>query len=186
LGANLSRRHEFGQAVDFDADSHAFGRPSQISDVSDARLVFADEKDHQFGMNTGIAQRIGTREQFRAQFGGERFSVEYLGGHASRFLPTKEASLERVRREIVLEARFGAGEFERAYESFVATYNVAPHVARCSPDVLDRFCRLFELGDEAARQREVRFRNVPVFAGILPSGTVVFEGEVDEDRMGDW
>jgi hypothetical protein len=137
-------------------------------------------------MNTGIPQRIGTREQFRAQIGGKRFSVEYSGGHAVAISSTEEASLERVRREIVLEARFGASEFVRAYESFVQTYNVAPHVARCSPDVLDRYCRLFELGDEAARQREVRFRDVPVFAAILPSGTVVFEGEVDEDRMGDW
>jgi len=85
-----------------------------------------------------------------------------------------------------LEARFGPGEFERAYESFVSTYNVAPNVGRCSPDVLDRFCRLFELGDEAARREQVRFKNVPLFAAILASGTVVFEGEVDEDRMGDW
>ncbi|HTA38874.1 MAG TPA: hypothetical protein VK760_07355 [Candidatus Acidoferrales bacterium] len=137
-------------------------------------------------MNTGIPQRIGTREQFRSQFGGQSFSVEYSGGHAVAISSTEEASLERVRREIVLEARFGASEFERAYESFVKTYNVAPHVARCSPDVLDRYCRLFDLGEEASRQREVRFRNIPIFAAILPAGTVVFEGEVDEDRMGDW
>lgn len=65
------------------------------------------------------------------------------------------------------------------------TYNVQPDVAHCSPDVLDRYCRLFERAGDAVR-REVRFRGVPVYAAVLPAGTVVFEGEVDEDRMGDW
>ena len=66
------------------------------------------------------------------------------------------------------------------------TYNVAPHVARCSPEVLDRYCRLFESADDAARQRRIRFRGIPIYAAVLPSGTIVLEGEVDEDRMGDW
>ena len=86
----------------------------------------------------------------------------------------------------MLEGRFAAEEFERAFDSFLQTYNVAPHVARCSPDVLDRYCRLFERGADAARHREVRFRGVPLYAAVLPAGTIVFEGEVDEDRMGDW
>jgi hypothetical protein len=63
---------------------------------------------------------------------------------------------------------------------------VRPHVARCSPDVLERYCRLFERGDDASRRREVRFRDVPIYAAVLAAGTIVFEGEVDEDRMGDW
>ncbi len=66
------------------------------------------------------------------------------------------------------------------------TYNVPPRVARCAPQVLGRYCRLFERGDEVARRREVRFRGVPIYAAVLPAGTIVFEGEVDEDRMGDW
>ncbi|MEO6835782.1 MAG: hypothetical protein ABI231_07750 [Candidatus Tumulicola sp.] len=66
------------------------------------------------------------------------------------------------------------------------TYNVPPNVARCTPEVLDRYCLLFERLDDAARRREVRFRGVPIFAAVLPNGTIVFEGEVDEDRMGDW
>lgn len=66
------------------------------------------------------------------------------------------------------------------------TYNVRPQIARCSPDVLDRFCRLFERNEDASCRREVRFRNVPLHAAVLPVGTIVFEGEVDEDRMGDW
>jgi hypothetical protein len=68
----------------------------------------------------------------------------------------------------------------------VQTYNVAPSIARCSPDVLERYCRLFERGDDVPRRREVHFRGVPLHAAVLPAGTIVFEGEVDEDRMGDW
>ncbi|HTX59071.1 MAG TPA: hypothetical protein VMH02_05280 [Verrucomicrobiae bacterium] len=107
-------------------------------------------------------------------------------GTPSPFRPDEEAYLERVQREIVLDKRFAAHEFERAYESFVKTYNVAPHRARCSPDVLERYCRLFENGEEAARRREVRYRGIPLHAAVLPARTIVFEGEVDEDRMGDW
>jgi hypothetical protein len=105
----------------------------------------------------------------------------------SRFRLSKEAyPLERVQREIQLDPGFAPDEFERAFDSFVQTYNVAPHVARCSPEVLDRYCRLFERADDAARQRRICFRGIPVYAAVLPSGTIVLEGEVDEDRMGDW
>jgi hypothetical protein len=107
-------------------------------------------------------------------------------GTPSPFRPTEEAYLERVQREIVLESRFAPREFERAFDSFVQTYNVAPSLARCSPDVLERYCRLFERGEDVPRRREVRFRGVPLHAAVLPSRTIVFEGEVDEDRMGDW
>lgn len=91
-----------------------------------------------------------------------------------------------MRREVQLDIRFAPDEFERAFDAFVQTYNVAPNVARCSPDVLDRYCRLFEQLDDAARRREVHFRGIPIYAAVLPSGTIVLEGEVDEDRMGDW
>ena len=91
-----------------------------------------------------------------------------------------------MQREIQLDVRFAPDEFERAFDAFVQTYNVAPNVARCSPDVLDRYCRLFERIDDAARRREVHFRGIPLHAAVLPSGTIGLEGEVDEDRMGDW
>jgi hypothetical protein len=68
----------------------------------------------------------------------------------------------------------------------VQTYNVQPNVARCTPEVLDRYCRLFEGLDDAARRREVRYRGIPIYAAVLAAGTIVLEGEVDEDRMGDW
>jgi hypothetical protein len=91
-----------------------------------------------------------------------------------------------VRREVRLGSKFAAAAFERAFDRFVQLYNVAPEIARCSPDVLERFCRLFESDPGAATQRDVRFRGVPVVAAVLPVGTIAFEGDVDEDRMGDW
>lgn len=98
----------------------------------------------------------------------------------------EELYLEHVRREVRLGSRFAAEAFERAFERFVQTYNVPPTVARCSPDVLEQFCRLFEHAGDAARLREVRYKGIPLYAAVLPAGTIAFEGEVDEDRMGDW
>lgn len=81
---------------------------------------------------------------------------------------------------------FGAEAFERAFEGFRELYNVAPVAARCSPDVLDRYAQLFERRASAANTSELRYRGVPLFAAVLPPGTMALEGEVDEDRMGDW
>ena len=91
-----------------------------------------------------------------------------------------------MRREVRLGSQFGPEAFERAFDRFVQTYNVPPVVARCSPDVLDRYCALFERNAEASREREVRFRGIPIYSAVLPGGTIAFEGEVDEERMGDW
>ena len=91
-----------------------------------------------------------------------------------------------MRREVRVGKEFAAETFERAFEAFRELYNVAPAAARCSPDVLDRYARLFEPGVDAANTRELRFRGVPLFAAVLPPGTMALEGEVDEDRMGDW
>jgi hypothetical protein len=98
----------------------------------------------------------------------------------------KEASLETVSRHAQLGKRFSREGFERAFDSFVQTYNVSPLRAHCSPDVLERYCHLFEQRDDAAVRHEVRYRGIALGAAVLPPGTVVFEGEVDEDRMGDW
>lgn len=81
---------------------------------------------------------------------------------------------------------FSAGEFERAFASFRQIYTSDPSIVVCSPDVLERYCRLFEGGDPGASARSLRFRGVPLAAAVLPPGTVAFEGDVDEDRMGDW
>ncbi len=96
--------------------------------------------------------------------------------------------METVRRVIELGARFSAQAFGDAYRAFNWTYNVAPLRALCAPDVLARYCELFEGDADAAHRHSTRarFEGVPVVAAILRPGVVVFEGEVDEERMGDW
>lgn len=64
-------------------------------------------------------------------------------------------------------------------------YHVPPLHVFCSPDVLERFCVIYARSGEAHRS-EIRFEGIRVSAAILPAGTVAFEGEVDQDRMGDW
>ena len=93
-----------------------------------------------------------------------------------------------VRREAKLGPRFGRAEFERGFATFKQTYNVAPVHALCAPDVLARFCELYGSAGDSVHQHSLRlqFDGVPLVAAILAPGTVAFEGDVDEERMGDW
>lgn len=96
--------------------------------------------------------------------------------------------METVRREIRLSVAFDEAAFAAAFRSFAVLYHVPPTRIRCSPDVLERFCLLFE-GDAADAYRcaaRPRYLGVTVSAAVLPPQTVAFEGEVCEDRMGDW
>jgi hypothetical protein len=52
--------------------------------------------------------------------------------------------------------------------------------------VLVRFATLMARSSDDAMQRALRYDGVPVVSAILAPGTIVFEGEVDEERMGDW
>jgi hypothetical protein len=104
---------------------------------------------------------------------------------ASRIRVGKESYLEHVRREVRLTRHFTPAEFERAFRSFQQLYQVRPTHVLCSPDVLDRFCEIYERPNEAHR-RELHFDGIRISAAIMPPGTVAFEGEVDQDRMGDW
>ena len=106
-------------------------------------------------------------------------------GTASRFRLQKEPPLEHVRREVRLTRHFSPAEFERAFRSFQQLYQVRPNQVLCSPDVLGRFCEIYERPEDTNR-RELRFDGVRVSAAIMPPGMVAFEGEVDQDRMGDW
>ena len=96
--------------------------------------------------------------------------------------------LERVRCEIVLGPAFTAEAFDDAFAAFRRLYNVAPWRALCAPDVLARYCDLHERRRTRIHQHSTRlfYRGVPLTAAILAPGTVAFEGEVDEERMGDW
>jgi hypothetical protein len=94
--------------------------------------------------------------------------------------------MERVRREISLGNRFDEAAFDEAFRSFRKLYNADPQRIACAPDVLTRFCTLFVRGTDAAHANVVRYEGVPVVAAIVPPGTLAIEGEVSEDRMGDW
>jgi|GEM_PF-646292 len=99
-----------------------------------------------------------------------------------------EAPLEHVRREVQLGASFAAPAFERAFAQFVELYNVRPLRVLCSPDVLARFCAVYQRSPDVAHlhSNQARFEGVPLVAAIMAPGSIAFEGEVDEERMGDW
>ena len=100
----------------------------------------------------------------------------------------EETETETVRREIVVGACFSAEAFADAFAQFRKIYNTAPLRAFCAPDVFARYCELFERSAAAAHRHSTRARyeGVPLEAAILRPGVVAFEGEVDEERMGDW
>ena len=81
---------------------------------------------------------------------------------------------------------FSVADFLRALTSFRQLYNVPPSVVRCSPDVLDRYGALFARAGETAHAARLFHEGIPLVAAVLPPGTIAFEGDVDENRMGDW
>ncbi|MDQ2873051.1 MAG: hypothetical protein M3R35_07995 [Candidatus Eremiobacteraeota bacterium] len=91
-----------------------------------------------------------------------------------------------MRREARLGRQFSPSEFERAFLGFQQLYHVRPLRALCSPDVLERYCVLYERSADDAHRCTVVHEGVPLAAAVLPAGTIAFEGEVEEDRMGDW
>ncbi len=56
----------------------------------------------------------------------------------------------------------------------------------CAPDVLQRYAALYGRSADDALSRRLRFEGIAVESAIVPPGTLVFEGDVDEERMGDW
>ena len=96
--------------------------------------------------------------------------------------------MERVRREVRLGPSFSAGALDVAFSEFRSLYGVAPDRAICSPDVLERFCTLFEGSANVAHLHSSRlsYDGVALTAAIIAPGTIALEGEVDEERMGDW
>ncbi len=96
--------------------------------------------------------------------------------------------MERVRREVRIGREFSRADFDTAFTAFRQTYNVAPLRALCAPDVLARFCDIFERSGTVVHQQSLHlsYEGVPLVAALVAPGTVAFEGEVDEERMGDW
>lgn len=56
----------------------------------------------------------------------------------------------------------------------------------CAPDVLQRYAVLYARSGDDALSRRLRFEGIPLESAIVKPGTIVFEGNVDEARMGDW
>jgi hypothetical protein len=76
-----------------------------------------------------------------------------------------------VRWTVALGARFDERAFETALAGFRRLYNFAALMSRSPEDAMNR---------------DLLHDGVPVVSAILAPGTIVFEGEVDEERMGDW
>jgi len=95
--------------------------------------------------------------------------------------------VEHVRREVYLGPFFTATAFERAFAQFRGLYNVRPLHVSCAPDVLERYCAVFERSIDAhARSASIRYAGIPLAAAVMPPGTIAFAGEVEEARMGAW
>jgi hypothetical protein len=91
-----------------------------------------------------------------------------------------------VRWTVALGTAFDEPALETAFAGFRRLYNVAPARVLCAPDVLSRLAALTARSADDAMHRDLRYDGIPVVSAILSPGTIVFEGEVDEERMGDW
>lgn len=91
-----------------------------------------------------------------------------------------------MRRTVALGAAFDDEALATAFAGFRQLYNVAPERVLCAPDVLGRLAALIARSADDALARDLRYDGVPVVSAILAPGTIVFEGHVDPDRMGDW
>ena len=96
--------------------------------------------------------------------------------------------MEFVRKEVTIGAHFSAEEFSRAFARFRELYNSVPHRACCSPDVLLRFAALYSRSADIVLTFSTRleYEGVPLLAAVVAPGTIALEGEVEENRMGDW
>ncbi|MGD0473344.1 MAG: hypothetical protein ABSB70_08995 [Candidatus Velthaea sp.] len=61
-----------------------------------------------------------------------------------------------------------------------------PERVFCAPGVLLRFAELYARSPDDALARRLRFEGIELESSIVSPGTIVFEGRVDEERMGDW
>lgn len=98
-----------------------------------------------------------------------------------------------MRWTVALGSSFDGRQFDAALAGFRRLYNVAPVRVLCAPDVLTRFAALTGRASDALQHASpergtgvLRYDGLPVVSAVLAPGTIVFEGEVDEERMGDW
>ena len=91
-----------------------------------------------------------------------------------------------MRWTVALGAAFDEQALEAAFSGFRRLYNVAPERVLCAPDVLSRCGALLARSADDAMRRDLRYDGVPIVSAIVAPGTIIFEGEVDPTRMGDW
>jgi len=87
---------------------------------------------------------------------------------------------------VSLATDFDESAFEEAFTGFRRLYHVRPDRVLCAPDVLQRFAALYARSADDALSRRLRFEGIALESAIVGPGTIVFEGQVDEERMGDW
>jgi hypothetical protein len=110
-----------------------------------------------------------------------------VAGIAVRVRAHRRATLERVHWTVALGERYDADAFEHAFTGFRRLYHVRPERVLCAPDVLTRYADLFSRSIEDAHAgHALRYDGIPLVSAILKPGTIIFEGEVDEEQMGDW
>ena len=80
--------------------------------------------------------------------------------------------------------RFDDVAFEEAFTGFRRLYHVRPARVLCAPGVLTRYALLFSRSvDDAHAGHALRYDGVPLESAILEPGTIIFEGEVDEEQI---
>jgi hypothetical protein len=110
-----------------------------------------------------------------------------VAGIAQRVRADKEPTLERVHWNVQLGGRFDEYAFEEAFTGFRRLYHIRPERVLCAPDVLARYALLYSRSVEDAHSgHALRYDDIPLESAILAPGTIIFEGEVDEEQMGDW
>ncbi|MFN2460218.1 MAG: hypothetical protein ABR591_05980 [Candidatus Velthaea sp.] len=87
---------------------------------------------------------------------------------------------------MTIGAHFGEAAFDDAFAGFRRLYHVRPERVLCAPDVLVRYAQLYARSADDALARDLRFEGIPLVGAVLKPCTIVFEGHVDEERMGDW
>lgn len=81
---------------------------------------------------------------------------------------------------------FDADAFDHAFDGFRRLYNVRPERVLCAPGVLSQYAVVYSRRSGDALTYDLRHQGIPLVSAILAPGTIVFEGHVDEERMGDW
>ena len=110
-----------------------------------------------------------------------------VAGIAERVRADRESPLERVRWNVTLGERFDADAFQDAFSGFRRLYHIRPQRVLCAPGVLARYAAVFSRSeDDAHAGHALYYDGIRLESAILKPGTIVFEGEVDEERMGDW